>query len=80
MQIQTLKNRKTLLIIIVVVLGLFVVWWIGTNALVAQNGHEHAGNASDYNDHEEHNEDSGHESHEKETDEHTGTRRSGRTW
>ena len=71
MQIQTLKNRKTLLIIIVVVLGLFVVWWIGTNALVAQNGHEHAGNASDYNDHEEHNEDSGHESHEKETEEHT---------
>ncbi|RKU07728.1 hypothetical protein C6502_16735 [Candidatus Poribacteria bacterium] len=72
MQIQTLKNRKTLLIIIMVVLGFFVVWWIGTNVLMAQNGHEHAGNASDHNDHEEHDEDSGHESHENETDEHIG--------
>ena len=41
MQIRTLKNRKTLLIITVAVLGLFGARWIGTNSLMAQDGHEH---------------------------------------
>ena len=51
MQIRTLKNRKTLLIIIVAVLGLFIVWQIGTNDLMAQDGHEQAEKTSDHDDH-----------------------------
>ena len=66
MQIWTLKNRKTLLIITVAVLGLFGAWWIGTNSLMAQDGHEHTEKTSDHNDHADHDEDSGHEGHGEE--------------
>ena len=66
MQIRTLKNRKTLLIITVAVLGLFGARWIGTNSLMAQDGHEHTEKTSDHNDHADHDEDSGHEGHGEE--------------
>jgi cobalt-zinc-cadmium efflux system membrane fusion protein len=70
MQIWTLKNRKTLLIITVAVLGLFGARWIGTNSLMAQDGHEHTEKTSDHNDHADHDEDSGHEGHGEEAGEH----------
>ena len=70
MQIRTLKNRKTLLIITVAVLGLFGARWIGTNSLMAQDGHEHTEKTSDHNDHADHDEDSGHEGHGEEAGEH----------
>ena len=70
MQIRTLKNRKTLLIITVAVLGLFGARWIGTNSLMAQDGHEHTEKTSDHNDHADHDEDSGHEGHGEEEGEH----------
>ena len=69
MQIRTLKNRKTLLIITVAVLGLFGARWIGTNSLMAQDGHEHTEKTSDHNDHADHDEDSGHEGHGEEAGE-----------
>ena len=65
MQIRTLKNRKTLLIITVAVLGFFGAWRIGTNDLAAQDGHEHPEKTSDHDDHADHDEDSGHDDHEK---------------
>ena len=70
MQIWTLKNRKTLLIITVAVLGLFGARWIGTNSLMAQDGHEHTEKTSNHNDHADHDEDSGHEGHGEEAGEH----------
>ena len=72
MRIQTLKNRKTLLIITMAVLGLFIAWQLGTNDLIAQEGREHAEDTSDPDDHAEHDEGSGHESHGEEAGDHTG--------
>ena len=72
MQIQTLKNRKTLLIITVAVLGLFIAWQVGTNDLMAQEGHEHTEKTTDHDDHADHDEDSGHEEHGEEVGEHAG--------
>lgn len=70
MQIWTLKNRKTLLIVIVTVLGFFIVWRVGTNDLMAQEGQEIAENASDHDVHADHDEDSGHEEHGEEAGDH----------
>ncbi len=70
MQIQTLKNRKTLLTVILAALGLFMAWQIGTSDLMAQDGHEHTEKTSDYDDHADHEENSGHEGHGEETGEH----------
>ena len=70
MQNQTLKNRKTLLTVILAVLGLFMAWQIGTSDLMAQDGHEHTEKTSDYDDHADHDEDSDHDGHGEETGEH----------
>ncbi len=72
MQIRTLKDRKALLIITVAALGLFVAWQIGTNDLMAQDGHEHAEKTADHDDHADHDTDSGHEAHEDEAGKHVG--------
>lgn len=69
MQIRTLKNRKTLLVIIVAVLGLFSWWQIGTNDLMAQDGHEHAEKTSDRDDHAGHDEHADREEHGEHDDE-----------
>ena len=57
MRVPNMINGKTLLSIILPVLGLFVVWLIGTNDLVAQNehnGHAHDERAADQDEHEDH--------------------------
>ena len=49
MPTQNLKNRKTLILITLAVLGFFIVWLTATNDLVAQGDSDHA----DHDDHDE---------------------------
>ena len=53
MPTQNLKNRKTLILITLAVLGFFIVWLTATNDLVAQGDSDHA----DHADHDDHDED-----------------------
>ena len=53
MPTQNLKNRKTLILITLAVLGFFIVWLTATNDLVAQGDSDHADHA-DHDDHDEH--------------------------
>ena len=57
MPTQNLKNRKTLILIILAVLGFFIVWLTATNDLVAQGDSDHA-------DHDDHDEDGDHADHD----------------
>ena len=68
-----MNRKKTTSIITLTVAGLFVVWLIGTNGLVAQdehNGHEHAEKTTDHDEHEDHGEDRNHNDHAQEEDNH----------
>ena len=72
MQIQNMKTRKkTLILITLAVLGLFVAWLIGTNDLVAQDehdGHGHTEKADDHDEHKDHDEESDHDDHNEHED------------
>ena len=57
MPTQNLKNRKTLILITLAVLGFFIVWLTATNDLVAQGDSDHA-------DHDDHDEDGDHADHD----------------
>ena len=75
MPTQNLKNRKTLILITLAVLGFFIVWLTATNDLVAQgdsdhedhadhDDHDEDGDHEDHDDHDEHDEDGDHEDHD----------------
>ena len=61
---QNLKNRKTIILITLVVPGVFIMWLTATNGLVAQRDNDHADHDTHAEKGDEHDDHAGHDKHE----------------